>query len=306
LTNRTLVTEFVLRGFAGGPVLHIILFVVLLLVFILILAGNIFMIVIIIKDYHLHLPMYMFLASLSFTETLVNCMVIPKMLSIFIARQAFISRVGCFTQCFVFYFLTSSCFLFLGLMSIDRYAAICHPLRYPRIMTNSVCLRSVCACFIMSFLLIFYPLITVPTLPICNQVLDHFFCEGEAIMRLFCVDTSIFRLLAVVSSVFILLGSLIITIISYILILSSILKISSVTGRSKTFSTCLSHLTMVSIVFGMSIFNQLRPHRDDFIELEKALNVGNIMVAPLLNPFVYTLRNQMVKDSIRNAIRSRK
>ncbi|OCU01416.1 hypothetical protein XELAEV_18007205mg [Xenopus laevis] len=305
-TNRTHVTEFALRGFAGGPILHMILFVVLLLVFIFILAGNTFMIVIIIKDYRLHLPMYIFLVSLSFTETFINCMVVPKMLSIFIARNALISRVGCFAQCFAFYILTPSCFLFLGLMSIDRYAAVCHPLRYPTIMTNKACLCSVCACFIISFMCIFYPLITVPTLPICNHIVDHFFCEGEAIMKLFCVDTSILRLLSVISSVFILLGSLIITIISYIFIVSSVLKICSVTGRSKTFSTCISHLTMVSIVFGLSIFNQMRPHRNYFIELEKALIVGNIMVAPLLNPFVYTLRNQKVKDSIRDAIRSHK
>ncbi|CAH2294551.1 olfactory receptor 6M1-like [Pelobates cultripes] len=269
--------EFILKGFSVSSTVHIFMFVTLLLVYLVTLAGNIFIIVIICADYRLHSQMYFFLVCLSFMEI---CGIST-----------------CYTQSYLYIFISSSDFLLLTVMSFDRYVAICYPLRYSSIIRKSTCIKLVAGCVIGSFSSLMYPTLIIPSLPICGHVVDYFFCESAALMALICADISSLKFYEVIASVFFLIGPLLLTIISYMLIVSTVIRMPSDTGRQKTFSTCLSHLTMVSIVFGSAIFIEIRPPKKYAIETDKVVNLVSTVLGPLLNPFIYTLRNQKVKDS---------
>ncbi|CAI9541172.1 unnamed protein product [Staurois parvus] len=179
-------------------------------------------------------------------------------------------------------------------MSVDRFVALCFPLRYSSIMRLSLCIKMVVSCFVISFLCILYPTFTLSRAPFCGNVLDHFFCDGAAMMKLVCIDISFIKLSNFISSFIILIVPLVITSISYIFIISTVIKMRSAKGHQKTFSTCVSHLTMVSIVFGGAIFIEIRPNKSYSIETDKLVNFVTTILSPLLNPFIYTLRNQKV------------
>ncbi|CAH2294553.1 olfactory receptor 6M1-like, partial [Pelobates cultripes] len=295
ITNETYITEFVLKAFPGSSAKLTFMFVILLLIYFVTLAGNLLIIIIICTDYHLHLQMYFFLVCLSFMEICGISTVIPNLLVTLIVHKSILSRNACFTQSYFYFFISSSDFLLLSVMSFDRYVAICYPLRYSSIIRKSTCIKLVAGCLFTSFSCLLYPTLIIPTLPYCGHILDHFFCESAALMKLICADTRLLKLSAVISSVFILIGPLLVTIISYILIVSTVIRMPSDTGRQKTFSTCLSHLTMVSIVFGSAIFIEIRPPKKYSIETDKVVNLVSTVLGPLLNPFVYTLKNQKVK-----------
>ncbi|KAG9468937.1 hypothetical protein GDO78_021618 [Eleutherodactylus coqui] len=305
-TNKTLVLEFMLKGFSGGAKLSIIVFVIIMFLFFIIVFGNTFLIIIICINHQLHLPMYYFLAALSLMEILTNFLVIPKVLTIIIAGQTGISKEVCFTQCFFYFFCTSSCFLFLGVMSFDRYVAICHPLRYCTIMRKKFCILLVFGCWASAICSILYPIVVLSRMQYCSPILDHLFCDSAALVRVSCTDATLIKVYGIFSAIFILIGPLTITIISYILIVFTVIRIPSDTGRQKTFSTCLAHLTMVAIVFGSAIFLEMRPPSYQSVEVNKVLILGTTMLAPLANPFVYTLRNKSVKDAIAVTLKRKK
>ncbi|OCU01417.1 hypothetical protein XELAEV_18007206mg [Xenopus laevis] len=302
ISNQTNIPGFVLRVFGGISEFHPILFSILLLIFLITLTGNLLVIIIICMDRHLHLPMYFFIGSLSFMEVCGISSVMFNFLALLSTNNTHISKVGCFLQSYIYYFFFSSDFLILGIMSFDRYVAVCNPLKYNSIMRNSVCIKLVIGCFITSFLCLFYPTLMIFNLPFCGHVLDHFFCETAAMVNLICVDTTLIKLTSLITSIFILIGSLTLTVTSYIIIVSTILRLSSDTGRQKTFSTCLSHLSMVGIVFGSAIFILIKSPRQYSTQTDQVVNLVSTVMSPLLNPFVYTLRNQKVKDYIRGAI----
>ncbi|KAG8596292.1 hypothetical protein GDO81_001825, partial [Engystomops pustulosus] len=305
ITNITKVSYFILQGFPFSPVVCDTIFVVLLLIYFATLAGNFLMIIIIWTDYRLHSPMYFFLRNLSLLETFGISAIIPQLL--FVLRgNKLVSLGGCYTQCYIYFVISSSCFLLLSAMSVDRYLAICSPLRYPTIMTHNLCVTLVGICVMIPFVLNSCNAVGFIKLPLCGYIIDHFFCDSTAILKLVCVDITFFILSGIISSIFILVIPLIITVISYIFIVYKIVMIPSVKGRQKTFSTCVSHLTMVSIVFGSAIFIQIRPSKSYSIETDKIINLVSTDLAPLLNPFIYTLRNQQVKDSIKDAVKSKK
>ncbi|XP_053555920.1 olfactory receptor 6M1-like [Bombina bombina] len=299
MKNETFIAYFVIKGFSVGSSINIIIFVILLLTFFFTIFANFCIIVIICTDYNLQSPMYLFLVSLSFLEICAISVILPKFMTTLITKKTRISNAGCFTQSFFYFFLTTSDFFLLSVMSFDRYVAICYPLRYSTIMRKSTCIHLVAGCYILSFLCLLYPTIMMSNLPFCGYMLDHFYCESTAMLKLICVDTSLIKLSAIIISVFVLIGPLTITVISYICIVYTVIKIPSDRGRQKTFSTCLSHLTMVSIVFGSAIFIEIRPSREYSLETDKVVNLVSTVLGPLLNPFIYTLRNKNVKDSIK-------
>ncbi|KAE8633667.1 hypothetical protein XENTR_v10002005 [Xenopus tropicalis] len=303
ITNQTDIPEFVLRVFRGSSKYHLILFSILLLFLLITLTGNLFVIFIICVNRHLHSPMYLFIGSLSSIEICIISSVIFNLLAILLTNDTHISKAGCFLQSYIYYFFCISDFLILGIMSFDRYVAVCNPLKYNSIMQNIVCVKLVIGCFVTSFLCLLYPTLMITNLPFCGHMLDHFFCESAALMNLICGDITLIKLTSLITAVFILIGSLTLTITSYIIIVSAILRLSSDTGRKKTFSTCLSHLTMVGIVFGSAIFILIRPPRQYSTETDQVVALVATVMGPLLNPFIYTLRNQKVKDSIRAAIK---
>uniref|UniRef100_A0A8D0GMP0 Olfactory receptor n=1 Tax=Sphenodon punctatus TaxID=8508 RepID=A0A8D0GMP0_SPHPU len=303
MNNATKVTEFILLGLTDIRWLQILLFVVLLITYLFTLIGNLIIIIITLVDHHLQTPMYFFLRNFSFLEISFTSIVVPKMLSNLLEGRKTISRVTCFAQ-FFFYFVVGITELFiLAVMSIDRYVAICHPLRYPTIMNRRVCIHLVAWSWIWGVLFILFPTIVVSKLPFCGpNVINHFFCDNSPLIKLSCSDTQLLELLDFLMAFCTVLGTLAITIVSYVNIISTVLRIPSTTGRQKAFSTCASHIIVVSITYGSCIFLYVKPTRSSGVDFNKTAAIFNNIVCPFLNPFIYSLRNKQVQEALKQLI----
>ncbi|CAN0321627.1 unnamed protein product [Rangifer tarandus platyrhynchus] len=300
--NQTTVTEFILTTFPALQKLQIFLFVVLLFTYILTLTGNGVIISLIWTDNRLQTPMYFFLSNLSFLDILFTSSVTPKLLSFLLKDRKTISLAGCISQTYFFFFLGTVEFILLVVMSFDRYVAICNPLRYTVIMNSRVCLPLVLGCWVGAFLSVLCPVILLSRLPFCQKEINHFFCDIAPLLQAACIDTRLLEMISFLLSSLILLTSLVITTVSYTYIISTILRIPSAQGRQKAFSTCASHITVVSIAYGSNIFMYVRPSQSHSLEFDKVTAILTIMGTPLLNPFIYSLRNEKVKEVLRDAI----
>ncbi|XP_058400465.1 olfactory receptor 6M1-like [Diceros bicornis minor] len=301
MQNQTTVTEFTLTAFPSLQKLQISLFVVLLFTYMLTLTGNIVIISLILADNRLHTPMYFFLSNLSLLDILYTTSVTPKLLACLLEEKT-ISLAGCIAQTYFFFFLGTVEFILLAVMSFDRYVAICNPLRYTIVMNSRVCLLLVLGCWVGAFLSVLCPSIVVSRLPFCYKEISHFFCDIAPLLQVACIDTHFIEMINFLLSSFILLSSLVLTTVSYTYIISTILSIPSAQGRQKTFSTCASHITVVSIAYGSNIFMYVRPSQSHSLDFDKVTAVLTTMVTPLLNPFIYSLRNEQVKKVLREAV----
>ncbi|XP_035937640.2 olfactory receptor 6M1-like [Halichoerus grypus] len=302
MQNQTTVTEFTLTAFPVIQKLQISLFVVLLFTYTLTLTGNTVIISLIWADNRLQTPMYFFLSNLSFLDISYTTSVTPKLLACLLEDKKTISFAGCITQIYFFFFLGTVEFILLAVMSFDRYVAICNPLRYTVIMNSRVCLLLVLGCWVGAFFSVLCPTIVVSTLPYCYREISHFFCDIAPLLQAACTDTHFIEMISFLLSSLVLLTSLVFTIVSYTYIISTILRIPSAQGRQKAFSTCASHITVVSIAYGSNIFMYVRPNQSHSLEFDKVTAVMTIVVTPLLNPFIYSLRNEKVKEVLREAI----
>ncbi|XP_068835058.1 olfactory receptor 6M1-like [Capricornis sumatraensis] len=300
--NQTTVTEFILTAFPALQKLQIFLFVVLLFTYMLTLTGNGVIISLIWADSRLQTPMYFFLSNLSFLDILFTSSVTPKLLSFLLKDRKTISLAGCISQTYFFFFLGTVEFILLVVMSFDRYVAICNPLRYTIVMNSRLCLLLVLGCWVGAFLSVLCPVILLSRLPFCHEEINHFFCDIAPLLQVACTDTHFLEMISFLLSSLILLTSLVITTVSYTYIISTILRIPSAQGRQKAFSTCASHITVVSIAYGSNIFMYVRPSQSHSLEFDKVTAVLTIMGTPLLNPFIYSLRNEKVKEVLRDAI----
>ncbi|XP_053149092.1 olfactory receptor 6M1-like [Hemicordylus capensis] len=304
--NRSLgraVTEFVLLGFPQVYVLEIFLFVAFSAVFTLTVLGNITIITVVATDSRLHTPMYFFLGNLSFLEICFTSVIVPKMLANLLTRKKTISFTGCIAQCHLYFFLGSTELILLAVMSIDRYVAICNPLRYVAIMNSRVCISLVLGCWVGGFLHILWPTVVISQLPYCGpNVINHFFCDSTPLLKLSCSDTRLIELVDVLLASIMLLGTLLLIMVSYIFIISTVLKIRSSTGRHKAFSTCASHVIVVTIYYGSSIFMYAQPAQSSSLEFNKVVAVLTAVVTPLLNPLIYSLRNEKVRDALKEMV----
>ncbi|XP_004427522.1 PREDICTED: olfactory receptor 6M1-like, partial [Ceratotherium simum simum] len=246
-------------------------------------------------------PMYFFLSNLSFLDILYTTSVTPKLLACLLEKKT-ISLAGCIAQTYFFFFLGTVEFILLAVMSFDRYVAICNPLRYTIVMNSRVCLLLVLGCWVGAFLSVLCPSIVVSRLPFCYKEISHFFCDIAPLLQVACIDTHFIEMINFLLSSFILLTSLVLTTVSYTYIVSTILSIPSAQGRQKTFSTCASHITVVSIAYGSNIFMYVRPSQSHSLDFDKVTAVLTTMVTPLLNPFIYSLRNEQVKKVLREAV----
>uniref|UniRef100_A0A8C9DM42 G-protein coupled receptors family 1 profile domain-containing protein n=1 Tax=Prolemur simus TaxID=1328070 RepID=A0A8C9DM42_PROSS len=303
MNNWTIVTEITLIGIPTTRAFSGLLFLTFLLAYLVTVLGNTLIITLILVDYRLHSPMYFFLSNLSFSEILTTTCAVPTMLAGFLPGRKSISFGRCFPQLY-FYFL-SGCteFILFAVMSYDRYVAICSPLQYTTIMTRSLCVRLVILSWVDGFLLILLSIVLKAGLPYCGpNVIDHFFCDSGPLLHLACADIRAIELLEILSSLVLLLSSLSLTVVSYVYIISTILKIPSGQGQRKAFATCASYFTVVSMGYGISIFVYVCPSQKRSLHLNKIIFILSSVITPLLNPFIFSLRNEIMKDALKDTL----
>ncbi|XP_069072245.1 olfactory receptor 5V1-like [Pleurodeles waltl] len=294
--NNTEITEFILLGFSKLLQFQTFLFALFLLIYCMTLTGNIGIILVTLMDPHLHKPMYFFLCNLSFLDICYTSSTVPKMLDLLLSQRKSICFAGCVIQLYFFFsFVGSECVL-LAAMSYDRYVAICMPLRYPTLMNQSVCLQLAAVSWGSGLLNSIIHTFLVFQLPFCGfNEIDYFFCDIPPLLSLACGDTTVNVVMLLVIGVFIAWTPFMCIIVSYMYILSSILKIRSTNGRSKAFSTCASHIIVVILYYGSSIFTYTQPFSSYSLDKNHLLSVCYSILTPMLNPFLYTLKNQEVK-----------
>ncbi|CAK6443351.1 unnamed protein product [Pipistrellus nathusii] len=303
MRNYTEVTGFILLGLTTDPQWQVVLFMFLLANYMLSVAANLIIIALTLSDPHLQSPMYFFLRNFSFLEILFTSVCIPKFLVSLVTGNTTISYNGCVTQLFFFILLGVTEFYFLAAMSYDRYVAICKPLHYTAIMSSKVCMLLVFGSWFIGLLIICPPIILLLQLDFCaSNIIDHFFCDSSPILQLSCTDTRFLELMAFSLAVVTIMVSLTLVTLSYAYIIWTILRIPSRRQRKKAFSTCSSHLVVVSLSYASCIFTYIKPSARERVTLSKGVAVLNTSVAPLLNPFIYTLRNQQVKQAFRNMV----
>ncbi|XP_003421414.1 putative olfactory receptor 5AK3 [Loxodonta africana] len=300
LENGTEVTEFVLLGFTAQYKFWHVLFIVFLVFYVTSLVGNIGMILLIKIESSLHTPMYFFLQHLAFVDLCYSSAIIPKMLQNFIRTEKSISFVGCLVQLLVYGTFATSDSYILAAMAVDRYVAICNPLRYPVVMSQKVCIRLLVWSYLMGFLTAAVNTSYTFSLNFCkSNVINHFFCDEPPILALACSDIYFNIMLITVFVGFNLTFTVLAVIFSYIFIFDTILKISSTAGRKKAFSTCVSHLTAVTVFYGTLSYMYLHHGTNKTQEQEKAASVFYGIIIPMINPLIYSLRNQDVRDALK-------
>ncbi|KAM7150893.1 LOW QUALITY PROTEIN: olfactory receptor 2AP1-like [Macrochelys suwanniensis] len=302
--NQTAVTELILLGFGDLPELPTLLFLVFLVIYIVTMAGNLLIIALVVIDQHLHTPMYFFLGNLSFLEACYTSTILPRMLASLLTGDRTISVGGCMTQFFFFCFLaTTECYL-LAAMSYDRYLAICKPLHYGTRMNGRLCLQLAAGCWISGFLPCTIMMVFMSQLIFCGpKEMDHFFCDFTPMLKLSCSDTSLVTLVLYIFSFLDAVSPFLLTLTSYVCIISTILRIPSTTGRQKAFSTCSSHLIIVALFYGTIMIVYMLPKSNTLRALNKVFSVIYTVLTPLANPLIYSLRNREVKEALRNAVR---
>ncbi|XP_054850368.1 olfactory receptor 6C4-like [Eublepharis macularius] len=300
MENQTAINHFLLLGFTEIFWIKILLFLLLLIVYLLTLLGNMTIILVMVLNGHLHTPMYFFLRNFSIVEMGFISIAIPNMLFQLLSRQKTISSVACFTQVFFAYFLGIMEFCLLAVMAVDRYVAICHPFRYSIIMHHKLCVQLVVSCWLVSFLCSLTPILFLTRLPFCGpNTIDHFMCDSAPLIHLACSDTQFVDLLYLVIAIIVLLGTLVIVVASYIKIISAVLHLPSAKERNRTFSTCSSHFLVVTLLYGSCIFVYIQPEQQRRLELNKEVSILNMLVSPLLNPFIYSFRNKGMQEALR-------
>uniref|UniRef100_G1Q283 Olfactory receptor n=2 Tax=Myotis lucifugus TaxID=59463 RepID=G1Q283_MYOLU len=239
----------------------------------------------------LHTPMYFFLTVLSFVDLCYANSIAPQMLAHLLSAQKSIPFQSCVLQLYVSLALGGSEFFLLGAMAYDRYVAVCHPLHYTVIMHGGLCLRLAASCLVAGFMNSLMETIITFRLPLCHNIINHFACETLAVLRLACVDISFNMVMVAISGFLVIMLPCSLVLFSYGHIVAAILRIRSAQGRSKAFGTCASHLTVVSMCFGATIFTYLGPRSAPSVEEEKMVAIFYAVVAPMLNPLIYSLRN---------------
>ncbi|XP_028360100.1 olfactory receptor 11H7-like [Phyllostomus discolor] len=297
------VTQFVLLGFPGPWKMQIILFSMILFIYILTLTGNMTIICAVKWDSRLHTPMYMLLANFSFLEIWYVTCTVPNMLVNFFSKTKTISFSFCFIQFYFFFSLgTTECF-FLCVMAYDRYLAICHPLHYSSIMTGQLCAILVSLCWLIGFLGYPIPIFLISQLPFCGpNIIDHFLCDVDPLMSLSCAPAPIIgHIFHTMSSIIIILTMLYI-LGSYILVLRAVLQVPSSAGQQKAFSTCGSHLVVVSLFYGTIMVMYVSPSSGNSVAVHKIITLIYSIVTPVLNPLIYSLRNRDMKFALRQVL----
>ncbi|XP_008681853.1 olfactory receptor 8B3-like [Ursus maritimus] len=304
--NASFVTEFILVGLTDLPDLQLPLFSLFLVMYVVTVLGNLGLITLIGLNSHLHTPMYFFLFNLSFIDLCYSSVFTPKMLTHFTSKKNMISYRGCMTQLYFFcFFVISECYV-LTSMAYDRYVAICNPLLYHVLMSPKVCSSLMLGSYLVAFSGAMAHTGCMLRLTFCDaNTINHYFCHIPPLLQLSCTSTYVNELVVfIVVSINVIVPSVTIF-VSYCFILSSILRISSTEGRSKAFSTCSSHIITVSLFFGSVAFMYLKPSSAGSLDDGKISSIFYTNTLPLMNPFIYSLRNKDVKLALKKFLSRR-
>ncbi|KAM3936722.1 olfactory receptor 5V1-like [Leptodactylus fuscus] len=301
--NWTSKIDFTLAGLSSDDRVQPFLFVVFLLLYLMSLCGNLTIATTIWMESKLHTPMYFFLGNLSFLDICYSSVTVPKLLTSLIGGSSEISYRGCMAQLYFYVSCCSTECLLLSVMGFDRYVAICNPMHYTTIMNKQKCVYLATALWLTGFLTSVIHTIFTAQLPYCkSHQISHFFCDIPPMLKLACSDTFLNKLLILTAGGFLGLSSFFLTLVSYIQIISAILKIRTKVGRSRAFSTCASHLVVVLIFFGSISFMYMRPTSMSSLEQDQIVSLLYAVVTPALNPVIYSLRNKEVKSAMKRTI----
>ncbi|XP_022356931.1 olfactory receptor 13C7-like [Enhydra lutris kenyoni] len=308
-SNQSAVTEFVLLGLSAHPKLEKTFFVLILSMYLMILLGNGVLILVTILDSRLHTPMYFFLGNLSFLDICYTTSSVPLVLDGFLTPRKTISFSACTGQMFLSFAMGATECVLLGMMAFDRYVAICNPLRYPVVMSKAAYVPMAASSWVAGGANSLVQISLAVQLPFCgDNVINHFICEILAVLKLACADISMNVISMGVANVIFLGVPVLFIFVSYIFILTTILKIPSAEGRKKAFSTCSAHLTVVVIFYGTILFMYAKPKSKDPLGADKQdvsdklISLFYGLLTPMLNPIIYSLRNKDVKTAVRNLV----
>ncbi|XP_059688424.1 olfactory receptor 14A16-like [Gavia stellata] len=306
MSNGSYITEFLLLALADTRELQLLHFWLFLGIYLAALLGNGLIITTIACDHHLHTPMYFFLLSLSLLDLGSISTTLPKSMANSLWDTRAISYGGCAAQVFIIFCLLSADYFLLTVMAYDRYVAICKPLHYGTLLGSRACVHMAAAAWGSGFLHALLHTANTFSLPLCHgNALDQFFCEIPQILRLSCSDTYLREVGLIVVSVFLVLGCFVFMVLSYVQIFRVVLRIPSEQGRHKAFSTCLPHLTVVSLFLSTGIFAHLKSPSISSSSLDVVVAVLYSVVPPAVNPLIYSMRNQELKDALRKLVTGR-
>ncbi|KAM8921424.1 olfactory receptor 6N2-like [Pelodytes ibericus] len=295
-TNQSIVTQFIIVGFPNLNGLQGLLFALLTIVYIFTLSGNLIIITLIYTHHHLQVPLYLFVAILSFLEIWYTTVTTPKMLATLL-NQKTISYVGCMLQVYFLHVLGITETYLLTAMAYDRYMAICNPLRYPSIMTTTCCFQLSACCWILGFVGPITEIILLSRLSYCDSdMVDHIFCDFTPLMNLACTDPTLNINVDFTINSFLLFFAFFCIILSYCKIISAVLNISTTEGRKKAFSTCGAHLTVVLLFFGSVAFVYIRLTKEYPVHYYRVWAVVYSVFTPMCNPIIYSLRNKEIRE----------
>ncbi|KAK9397194.1 olfactory receptor [Crotalus adamanteus] len=304
MENQTEVSEFLLTGLINFFKLQNLLFTIFLLLYLAILMGNGMIIILILTEPHLHTPMYFFLGNLSCLDIFFSTVTIPKMLAGFLTELHTISFKGCMIQLHFFHFLGSSEGILLGIMAYDRYVAICNPLHYALIMRKEVCVLMAAAAWCAGFFHALMHAVMTSRLPFCgSNHIEHFLCDIKPLLKLACSSTYLNLMLLNIVTSCIVMSSFAFIVLSYLYIITFLLfKVQSQSGWQKAFSTCGSHLIVVALLYVPVLFNYILPSVGTSSEQDMMVTLIYSAIIPVLNPLIYTLRNEEVKRAMKKII----
>ncbi|XP_037674446.1 olfactory receptor 7A17-like [Choloepus didactylus] len=298
--NQTHVSEFILLGLSEDTEVQPLLFGLFLVMYLVTFFGNLLIVLAIFSDSHLHTPMYFFLSNLSFTDMCFISNTIPKMLLNIQTKSKIITYENCVTQMYFFILFVEVDNFLLAVMAYDRFVAICHPLHYTVIMNPQFCGLLLLASWLLSALVSLFQVLMVLQLSFCTELeIPHFFCELDQVVQLACSDTFLNDLVTYFATG--ILGGIPLTgiLLSYSKIISSILRVSSIGGKCKAFSTCGSHLSVVSLFYGTGLGVYLSSAATQNSRASAIASVTYTVVTPMLNPFIYSLRNRDIKHALK-------
>ncbi|XP_029437439.1 olfactory receptor 8G1-like [Rhinatrema bivittatum] len=302
--NCSRVTEFLLLGFSEFPELQLPLFTLFSLLYLMAVLGNLLIICIVCADHHLHTPMYFFLTNLSTLDICSLTFVVPKLLAMLLMDSNIISFEECRLQMYCYMMCVATEFTLLTAMAYDRYVAICNPLRYTIIMSKRPCALLAAVTWTIGLIVPLPPFMVTAQFSFCDSnEINHFFCELSAVVELSCTDTSVIYTITLAEGTFVVIIPFLLTLTSYVFIISTILKIRSTEGKSKAFSTCSSHLTVIILLYGTLLGVYMQPKTGDSMNSSKLPTTLCVVILPLLNPLIYSLRSKELKVALKKVIK---